>query len=347
MRHIDWNVTARMREPHVRVHVPERALTSWVLLDASPSMSFGTADRRKADVAEGVALALGHLRTRRGNRLGVMTFGGLSERMLPPRQGRPGLLGLLAVREELPRDGAGATSMGAVLSRAGAVARRRGLMVVVSDFRGPRDWRDALLRLRARHDVMAVEIRDPREQELPAMGELWLVDPETGRQLRVDTNRRGLRERFAQAAADERATLAGELRKAGADHVVLWTKGDWLRDLARFLSRPRARQATTMNFRDPLVLVALILLPAAWLAYLAFQRRRARYAVRFTNLDLLANVVQRSPGWRRHVPPVLYLLALTALIVALAVARPTMATRSRRQGGWSCSRSTCRDRWPR
>ncbi len=245
VRHIDWNVTARMREPHVRVHVPERALTSWVLLDSSPSMSFGTADRRKADVAEGVALALGHLLTRRGNRLGVMTFGGLSERMLPPRQGRPGLLGLLsAVREELPRDGAGATSMGAVLSRAGAVARQRGLMVVVSDFRGPRDWRDALLRLRARHDVMAVEIRDPREQELPAMGELWLVDPETGRQLRVDTNRRGLRERFAQAAADERATLAGELRKAGADHVVLWTRGDWLRDLARFLSRPRARQAS-------------------------------------------------------------------------------------------------------
>jgi uncharacterized protein (DUF58 family) len=239
VRHIDWNVTARMREPHVRVHVPERALTSWLLLDASPSMAFGTADRRKADVAEGVALALGQVLTRRGNRLGVMSFGGPEPRVLPPRQGRPGLIGLLTtVREEPALDGAGATSLGEVLSRAGALARQRGVMIVVSDFRGPRDWRGPLLRLRARHDVMAVEIRDPREQELPAMGELWLVDPETGRQLRVDTNKRKLRERFAQAAADERATLAGELRKAGADHVVLSTKGDWLRELARFLSRP-------------------------------------------------------------------------------------------------------------
>jgi len=242
VRHIDWNVTARMREPHVRVHVPERALTSWVLLDSSPSMSFGTADRRKVDVSEGVAIALGHILTRRGNRLGVLTFGGPEPRMLPPRQGRPGLLGLLAaVREDPAPDGAGTTSLGEALSRAGAIARQRGVMVVVSDFRGPRDWLDPLLRLRSRHEILAVEIRDPREQELPAMGELWLVDPETGRQLRVDTNRRVVRERFAREAADERATLTGELQKAGADHVVLSTKGDWLRDLARFLSRPRGR----------------------------------------------------------------------------------------------------------
>jgi uncharacterized protein (DUF58 family) len=244
VRHIDWNVTARMREPHVRVHVPERAITSWLLIDSSASMRFGTADRRKADVAEGVALALGHVLSRRGNRLGVMTFGGTDARVLPPRQGRPGLLGLLAtVREEPAADGTGATSLGDVLTQAAGLARQRGLMVVVSDFRGPRDWRKPLLRLRGRHDVMAVEIRDPREQELPAMGELWLVDPETGRQLRVDTNRRKLRERFAKAAADERATLAGELGKAGVDHVVLETRGDWLRDLARFLNMPKPRHA--------------------------------------------------------------------------------------------------------
>jgi uncharacterized protein (DUF58 family) len=240
VRHIDWNVTARMQEPHVRVHVPERAITSWLLIDSSASMRFGTADRRKADVAEGVALALGHVLSRRGNRLGVMTFGGEQSHVLPPKQGRPGLLGLLsAVRQEPAPDGAGATSLGEILTRASGLARQRGLMVLVSDFRGPRDWRQPLLRLRGRHEVMAVEIRDPREQELPAMGELWLVDPETGRQLRVDTNRRKLRERFKQAAADERATLAGELTKAGADHVVLETKGDWLRELARFLNMPK------------------------------------------------------------------------------------------------------------
>jgi hypothetical protein len=106
---------------------------------------------------------------------------------------------------------------------------------VVSDFRGPRDWRMELIELAGRHDVVAVEIRDPREQDLPDVGELWLVDPETGRQLRVDTSRRRLRERFATAAANERAELAGLLQSSGADHVVLWTSGDWLRSFAGFL----------------------------------------------------------------------------------------------------------------
>ena len=96
MRHIDWNATARLREPHVRVHVGERALTTWLVLDVSASMAFGTADRRKADVAEGVALAVGHVATRRGNRLGVLAFGGGEPRILRPRQGRLGLLALLA-----------------------------------------------------------------------------------------------------------------------------------------------------------------------------------------------------------------------------------------------------------
>ena len=95
VRHIDWNVTARMHEPHVRVHVGERALTTWLVLDTSASMAFGTADRRKADVAEGVAVAIGHLATQRGNRLGIVTFGGSRDRRLPPTAGRTGLLGLL------------------------------------------------------------------------------------------------------------------------------------------------------------------------------------------------------------------------------------------------------------
>ena len=113
VRHIDWNVTARMHEPHVRVHVGERALTAWLLLDVSASMTFGTADRRKADVAEGVALTVGHVATRRGNRLGVLAFGGDEPRVLKPRQGRLGLLGLLAeLRREPGGDGAGSTSIG-------------------------------------------------------------------------------------------------------------------------------------------------------------------------------------------------------------------------------------------
>jgi len=223
------------------VHVGERALTAWLVLDVSASMTFGTAERRKADVAEGVALAVGHVATRRGNRLGVAAIGAGRPKVLRPRQGRMGLLQLLAeLRAEPEADGKGATSLGAAISGVASVARQRGLVIVVSDFRGDRDWEHPLRTLRARHGVLAVEIRDPREQELTPMGDLWLVDPETGRQLQVNTSRRRVRRRFAEAAAAERAEVADALRRTTADHLVLSTGGDWLRDLATHLRRGEA-----------------------------------------------------------------------------------------------------------
>lgn len=240
VRRIDWNVTARTGDAHVRVDLAERVLVTWLVLDGSASMQFGTADRRKADVAEGVAVAVGHLATRRGNRLGVVTFGGETEHVLPPRQGRAGLVGLLsALRSETSGKAAGEPSLGEALVRTGALARQRSWVVVVSDFRGVPDWRRPLLELAGHHDVVAVEVRDPREQELSNVGLLWLVDPETGRQLRVDTRSRRLRERFAVAAAAERAEVARTLVSAGVRHVVLGTSGDWLRALVVFLRRSR------------------------------------------------------------------------------------------------------------
>jgi uncharacterized protein (DUF58 family) len=240
VRQIEWNVTARTGETHVRVQLAERVLVTWLVLDTSPSMQFGTADRRKADVVEGVAIAVGHIASRRGNRLGVVTFGDARPQAIPPRQGRVGLLGLLEALRAEPVDGqVGATSLGEALRRTSAVARQRALVVVVSDFRGPQDWRRPLLELAGRHDVVAVEIRDPREQELPNAGELWLVDPETGRQLRVDTRSAKLRARFAAAAEEERTALRRALASVGVRHVVLSTSGDWLRLLALFLKRGR------------------------------------------------------------------------------------------------------------
>jgi uncharacterized protein (DUF58 family) len=240
VRRIDWNVTARTGEPHVRVQLAERVLVTWLVLDVSASMQFGTAERRKADVAEGAALAIGHVATRRGNRLGVVTFGDANPRGLPARQGRMGLVGLLmALREEPDGERLGATSLGEALTRTGALAKQRSLVVVVSDFRGPRDWHRPLLELAGRHDVVALEIRDPREETLPNVGALWLVDPETGRLLRVDTRSRKLRERFAAAAADERSDVEKALASLGVRHLVLSTSGDWLRSLAVFLRRRR------------------------------------------------------------------------------------------------------------
>jgi uncharacterized protein (DUF58 family) len=238
VRLIDWKVTARTGETHVRVHLAERVLVTWLVLDASPSMAFGTADRRKADVALGTVYALGHAASVRGNRVGLVTFGGGQPVTRPPRQGRAGLVGVLAaLREAHETSGSGDTSLAWALQRVAAVAQQRALVVVVSDFRGPHDWRRPLLRLAGRHDVLAVEVRDPREQELPDVGELTLVDPESGRALRVDTRDGALRRRFAAAAAEERAAVAAELTSAGVAHLALSTEGDWLRPLAGFLRR--------------------------------------------------------------------------------------------------------------
>ena len=243
VRKIDWNVTARTGEPHVRAHVAEHAVNIWLLLDASASMTFGTADRRKWDVAEGVALAVGHVAARRGNRLAVATFGDLDPVVQPDRYGRRGLLGLLhALRREPTDEPLGATSFGDACDRASRLVRRRSLIVAVSDFRGPRDWSKPLLRLAARHDVVAVEIRDRREQELPNVGTVWLVDPETREQLQVDTRDARLRARFAESAAAERLDVARAFRSAGVPHVVVSTSGDWLRTLVRFLQLEKVRR---------------------------------------------------------------------------------------------------------
>jgi uncharacterized protein (DUF58 family) len=238
VRLIDWNVTARTQQPHIRVQVADRVLTTWLVLDASPSMSFGTAQRRKADVAEGVAIAVGHVSTRHGNALGVVTFGSGPTRTMPPSQGRPGMLGLLlSVRQGWESNAGQGDSLRTTLEYMNRVAHRSKVVIIVSDFRGPQDWSGAMTELAGRNTVIAVEIRDPREQELPDVGELHLVDPETGRQLRVDTSRKGLRERFAQAALEERARVAADIRKTGARHAVLTTSGDWLRDFAGFLKQ--------------------------------------------------------------------------------------------------------------
>jgi len=233
VRHIDWNVTARMREPHVRVHVGERALTAWLVLDVSPSMAFGSVQRRKLDVAEGVALALGHVSTRRGNRLGVLAFGDEAQpRVLRPQQGRVGLLALLAQLRAADESSAaepraGGTTLTDAVGRLRGLARARGLIVLVSDFRGPRDWETPLRTLRARHGVLAVEIRDPREDELVDVGEVWFSDPETGGRLRVNTSDASLRTRFAEAAAEERRQVAAgrlgvveDAHDLGARHAV-------------------------------------------------------------------------------------------------------------------------------
>jgi uncharacterized protein (DUF58 family) len=237
VRQIDASATARTGIPHVRQQVPERLLTTWLAVDVSPSMAFGTADRLKCDVAEGVVDVLGAIAVRRGGRAGLLTFGGPATRLLPPRGGRGARIGLRrALGEGVAPDGAQGESLEAALVRVGRLARPRSLVVVVSDFAGPPSWARALAALCARHTVMAVEVYDPRERELPAVGRMEMVDPESGERIEVDTSDRRLRERFAQAVEEDRATVSAALRRAGAEHVSLSTAGAWARELGRRLA---------------------------------------------------------------------------------------------------------------
>ena len=245
VRRIDWSATARSLVPQVREDVPDRQLTAWLVLDTSASMHFGTADRRKADVAEGVALVVGRFVARRSDRLGVVTFGAGRAAVTMPSGGRNGMLGLLralavdaadiAADRPSPTAPAPASTVADALRTVGAARTSGGLVVVVSDFLGPLDWTRPLIDIAARHSVLAVEVGDRRERELVDVGELTLVDPETGRTLRVDTGDRRLRAAFQTGAAADREAVAGAFRRLGVRHLPLTTDGSWLAAFARGL----------------------------------------------------------------------------------------------------------------
>ncbi len=243
IRRIDWNATARSLVPQVREDVPDRQLTAWLLLDTSASMHFGTADRRKADVAEGAALVVGRFVSRRSDRLGVVTFGGRQQTIMPPAGGRNGMLGLLrALAIDAPEEGPTGSTLARALHTVATSLTTAGLVTIISDFGGAIDWQAPLTAVAGRHTVLVIEVVDPREDALVDVGELTLIDPETGRTLRVDTGDRRLRAAFDSAAGAERAAVAAEFRRLGIRHIRLTTQGSWLDALARSLD-PTGRTA--------------------------------------------------------------------------------------------------------
>jgi uncharacterized protein (DUF58 family) len=237
VRYIDPAATARTGEPHVRLHVPERTLTTWIVLDVSPSMAFGSALRLKSDVAEGAATVLGRLAVRRAGAVGLVRFGAGAPHVQPPRGSRPGLVALRRTLAEgaAPDGTADPRGLADALTRLGTLARLPGLVAIVSDFRDQRDWTRPLGALRARHAVMALEILDPRDEQLPNVGRLRVVDPETGELMEVDTAHAQLRERFAELERDRRTMLARDLRRLHVDRLTLRTDHDWLAELGRAL----------------------------------------------------------------------------------------------------------------
>ena len=239
VRHIDAAASARTATLHVRVHVPERALTTWIVLDLSPSMAFGTAERLKADVAEGAALVFARLGLRRAGSVGVVAFGVPGEpggiHVLPPRGSKPGMVAVRKLLEQgvAPDGGAEPDTLASALGHAFKLSKLPGLVVVISDFRDRSDWERPLGALRLRHSVVAIEVGDRAEAELPTVGRLALVDPESGDLVRVDSSNDRLRERFAALERERRERVASELRRLGIKHIPLSTDQDWLVELGR------------------------------------------------------------------------------------------------------------------
>ena len=242
VRRIDWNVTARLQEPHVRDTIADRELEAWLAVDLSPSLEFGTAFCEKRDLAVSAAAAIGFLTARAGNRFGAVLVRPDETVTMPPRNGRQNLMAVLHRVVTAPTGTEGRTDLAGALTRLSALARRRGLVAIVSDFLAdPNEWERPLSLLSTRHDVITVEVVDPRELTLPDVGVLSVVDPVTGEQRDVPTADRRLRERYAAAAAEQRADIAAAIRRAGADHLVLRTDRDWLLDIVRFVAGRRQR----------------------------------------------------------------------------------------------------------
>ncbi|MET8092219.1 DUF58 domain-containing protein [Micromonospora sp. NPDC005220] len=254
VRRMDWSVTARTAVPHVRTVEADRELSTWTLVDATPSMDFGTAELEKRELAVAAVAAVGFLTTGAGNRLGAHLLTHEGVRRFPARTGRTHLFGLLRTLLDVPRGLPAETpvSLADGVDGLRRSAGRLGLVVVVSDFLDglpdagiagtggpPPTWEQPLRRLATRHQVLAVQVSDPREGELPDVGLITLVDPESGRRREVSTGSRRLRDRYSAAAAAQRLAVTRAIRRSGAAHLPLSTDRDWIADIVRHVFAQR------------------------------------------------------------------------------------------------------------
>ena len=247
VRHIDWNVTARLTTPYVREFNEEREVAAWFLLDLSPSVAFGSQLVQKRAISSEFVAVLARILTRHGNRVGAVCYGSNVDTVIPARSSRRQVLHILsrmAGRPEAPD--ATATDLRVLLQTAYRVAPRRSLMFVVSDFISTPGWAKPLAELAQRHDVVAVRIYDPMEMDLPDLGLLVVQDAETGEQLFIDTHDRGFRKRFAEAAKARESELRNAFRVAAVDALELSTNDNLVDAVLRFADlRKRRTQLAT------------------------------------------------------------------------------------------------------
>jgi uncharacterized protein (DUF58 family) len=242
VRHIDWNVTARLDTPYVREFNEDRDVVGWFLLDLSPSIDFGSRDVRKRSLSHEFVTVLLRLLTRRGNPVGAVFYGERVDAVVPARTGRRHVLHIVHKMITRPaRASTQTTNLAELLATAFQVMPRRSLVFVVSDFISEPGWSEPLARLAQRHEVIAVRLYDPLEMELPDLGLVTIQDSETGEQLFVDTHDKAFRKRFAQIAEKREAELRSALRQAGVDALELSTGDDLVDSVLRFADLRKRR----------------------------------------------------------------------------------------------------------
>jgi uncharacterized protein (DUF58 family) len=246
VRHIDWNVTARLQVPHVREFTEDREMAAWFLLDLSPSVDFGSGEYAKRNVTSEFTAVIARMLTRHGNRVGAMLYGSGVDAVIPTRGGRRHVLHLLdSIQKKQFNAEAGTTKLRELLEAGAGLIKRRSTIFVVSDFISEPGWERALAMLAQRHEVVAVRVVDPLELALPDLGLITMRDVETGEQILVDTHDAGFRKRFSRIAAQREAELREAFVKAGVDALELSPDGDLVEAVIRFveLRRRRARLA--------------------------------------------------------------------------------------------------------
>ena len=252
VRHIDWNVTARLQVPHVRVFTEDRDMTVWFLLDLSPSVDFGSGEKRKQSISSGFVAVLARLLTRHGNRVGAILYGSGVDRVIPAGSGRRHVLQLIhSMAQRSKAKDLGATRLADLLNQAAGMVRRRSTMFVVSDFISEPGWEKPLSMLAQKHEVVAVRLFDPLESNLPDLGLITMRDAESGEQLLVDTSSAKFRQRYAHIAAQREAELRQSLSRIGVDTLELSTDDDLVQSILRFTDMRKRRSRIAAGGKLP------------------------------------------------------------------------------------------------
>jgi len=248
VRRIDWNVTARTGETHVRDQIADRDLEAWLVVDVSAAMRFGTAGLEKAQVALAAAACVGFLTVRNKNRVGAALVAGPHLKVMPPKFGRDQVRAIVtSIAAPPPTEHLGRSDLAGAIARVDRLSRRRGFVCVIADFAGD-TWADPLTRLGMRNDLLAIPIHDPRERDVPPIGLVEVVDPATGRrrEVRVTSD---VQRKYAHAAAARAAQQLDDLRRAGADVIELRTDSDWLGAIIQHVRRRRVQAVNAQVLR--------------------------------------------------------------------------------------------------